>query len=107
MAYCSNCGQKVEENFFFCPKCGRRTEYGIAAGVGEPWEAVKEAFHTAAEEMRKAFEKASEEIRKASQEASREAQARKTSRKNVTCSKCGATNPPESRFCAKCGKSLS
>jgi len=106
MAYCSNCGQKLEENFYFCPKCGRRTEAGTAAGVGEPWEAVRESLHTAAEEMRKAFEKATEEIRKASSEARKEVHARRIARRSVSCPSCGSTNPPESKFCSKCGKPL-
>jgi len=106
MVYCSNCGQKLEESFYFCPKCGRRTQAGTAAGVGEPWEALREGFHTAAEEMRKALEKASEEIRKASLEVRKEVQAR-MSGKSVSCSNCGAVNSAESKFCVKCGKPLS
>jgi len=26
MAYCSNCGHKLEEGDKFCPKCGHRVE---------------------------------------------------------------------------------
>jgi len=107
MVYCSNCGQKLEEIFYFCPKCGRRTEAGAAAGVGETWETFRDAFRTAAEEMQKALEKAGEEIRKASLEVRKEVQARRTARRSVSCLSCGATNPPESKFCIKCGKTLS
>src|SRR3972149_10098213 len=99
MVYCSNCGQKLEESFCFCPKCGRRTEAGTVAGVGEPWEALRESLHTAAEEMRKALEKAGEEIRKVSLEVIKEVQARRATRKSVLCSSCGAANSPESKFC--------
>jgi len=106
MLYCSKCGQKLEENFYFCPKCGTKTKAGIAAGAQEPWESVRQAFLTAGEEMRKAFLKVAEEMRKASAEARKEAQARKTA-KSITCSNCGATNAPESKFCQKCGKPLS
>jgi len=106
MPYCPNCGQKLEEEFYFCPKCGTKTKAGTAAGVSEPWEAMKEAFLAAGEEMRKAFQKAGEEMRKAFAEARREAQARKAA-KSVSCSNCGAANPPESKFCSKCGKPLS
>jgi len=106
MVSCSNCGQKLEENFYFCPKCGVKTKAGTAAGVSEPWEDVRKAFLTAGEEMRKAFEKAGEEMRKAFEEARRESQVRRTA-KRVVCSNCGANNPSEAKFCHKCGRALS
>ena len=95
MSYCSNCGQKLEGDFYFCPKCGSKTKAGTAAGVKEPWDAFRDAFITAGEEMRKA-----------AAEAKREAQARKAV-KNISCSSCGTTNLPDSKFCQKCGKPLS
>jgi len=107
MVYCANCGQKLEENFYFCPKCGVKTKVGAAAGVSEPWEDMKRAFATAAEQMNKAFTKATEEMRKAFEEARREFQRHTTSGRKVLCSSCGAANPPDSKFCSKCGKSLS
>jgi len=106
MVYCANCGQKLEENFYFCPKCGVKTKAGTTAGVPEPWEDVRKAFLTAGEEMRKAFQKVGEEMRKAFAEARKESQVRRAAA-SVTCSKCGASNQPEARFCSKCGKSLS
>jgi len=107
MVYCANCGQKLEENFNFCPKCGMKTKAGTAAGVPEPWEDMKEAFVAAAEQMNKAFAKAAEETRKAFEEARKEFQRQTTSRRKIVCANCGAANPPESKFCSKCGKSLS
>jgi len=107
MVYCSNCGQKLEENFNFCPKCGVKTKAGAAAGVLEPWEDMKEAFVAAAEQMNKAFTKAAEETRKAFEEARKEFQRHTITKGKIVCAKCGATNPPESKFCSKCGKSLS
>jgi len=107
MAYCSNCGQKLEENFYFCPKCGVKTKAGTAAGVTEPWENIKEAFVGAMEQMNKAFLKASEEMRKAFEEVRREIKEQTTGGRKIVCASCGATNPPESKFCSKCGKSLS
>jgi len=106
MPYCPNCGQKLEEAYYFCPKCGIKTKAGTAAGVSEPWEDVRKAFLNAGEEMRKAFQKAGEEMRKAFEEARKEAQTRKAA-KSVTCSNCGANNPSGSKFCHKCGKPLS
>jgi uncharacterized membrane protein YvbJ len=106
MAYCQNCGQKLEENFYFCPKCGVKTKAGAAVGVQEPLENMREAFETAGEEMRKAFTKAGEEMRKAFAEARAEAKARRTA-KSALCPNCGTNNPPESKFCQKCGKPIS
>jgi len=106
MVYCSNCGQKLEEDFYFCPKCGARTVAGKAAGVKEPWEDMREAFETAGEEMRKAFQKAGEEMRKAFAEARTQVRIHGTARR-VLCPSCGANNPYRAKFCQKCGKSLS
>jgi len=107
MVYCAGCGQKLEENFYFCPKCGVKTKAGTAAGVSEPWEDMKEAFVAAAEQMNKAFLKAAEEMRKALGDVRREFQVDTASRRKIVCANCGASNPPESKFCSKCGKSLS
>jgi len=106
MVYCANCGQKLDEGFYFCPKCGTKTKTGRDAGVSEPWEAMREAFQTAGEEMRKAFQKAGEEMRGAFMAARRESQVRRIS-KSIQCSKCGANNSSEAKFCRECGKPLS
>jgi len=106
MVYCSKCGQKLAEDFYFCPKCGVKTNVGTAAGVAEPWEDVRKAFLTAGEEMRKAFEKAGEEMRKAFEEPRKEVKSRRTA-KSLSCPNCGANNPSEAKFCHKCGKPLS
>jgi len=107
MVHCANCGQKLEENFYFCPKCGVKTKAGTAAGVSEPWENMKEAFVTAAEQMNKAFAKAAEEMRRAFEDVRKEFQWQTTSREKIVCAKCGAANLPESKFCSRCGKNLS
>jgi len=106
MVYCSRCGQKLEESFYFCPKCGVRTIAGKTAGVSEPWEDMREAFETAGEEMRKAFQKAGEEMRKAFSEARTQVRSRGTVG-SVLCPSCSAQNPSGARFCQKCGKSIS
>jgi len=105
MIYCANCGQKLEEDFYFCPKCGAKTKAGTAAGVAEPWEAVRQAFLTAGEEIRKAFQKAGEEVQKATTEERKKAEARRKT-KSISCPNCGASNTPDSKFCQKCGKPL-
>ncbi len=73
MVHCSNCGQKLEENYNFCPKCGTRTSGGFAAGAVDPWEDVRKAWSTAMDEMNKAFSRASEETKKAFEGTKKEA----------------------------------
>jgi len=107
MVYCPNCGQQLEENFYFCPKCGTKTRAGAAAGVSEPWEDMKEAFVEAAEQMNKAFQKAANEMREAFEEVRKEFQWHTSSKRRITCANCGAVNHAESKFCSKCGKTLS
>lgn len=111
MVYCPKCGQKVEEDYYFCPKCGTKIKAGTALVTLSPetLEAVRQALITAGEEMQKAFQKAAEEMQKGFAEARKEAQTRKTAKtaKTISCSNCGTTNPPDSKFCQKCGKPLS
>ena len=78
---------------------------GTAAGVKDPWEAMREAFLTVGDEMHKAFQRAGEEMRKAATELKTEVQTRRTVQ-NISCSNCGAANFPDSKFCQKCGKPL-
>jgi hypothetical protein len=106
MVHCSNCGQKLEEKYNFCPKCGTRTGAGITAGVADPWEDVKKALAGAMEEMNKAFARAAEETKKAFEEAKKEAQWQASSRRKIECQNCGAPNMAGSKFCSKCGKPL-
>ncbi len=110
MVYCRNCGQKLEENYSFCPKCGASVKTGVPLVTLSPEtvEAVRQALVTAGEEMRKAFQKAAEEMQKGLAEARKEAQTRKTAKttKTVTCMNCGAANLLDSKFCQKCGNPL-
>jgi uncharacterized membrane protein YvbJ len=108
MVYCPKCGQKVEDDYYFCPKCGTKIKAGTAVVTLSPetLEAVRQALITAGEEMRKAFQKAAEEMQKGLEEARKEVRTRKTA-KTISCPNCGATNPPDSKFCQKCGKPLS
>ena len=106
MAYCSKCGQKLEEDFYFCPKCGARTVAGKTAGATDPWENMRKAFETAGEEMRKAFLKAGEEMRKAFAETRTQVRTHGTVR-SVRRPNCSAQNPYGTKFCQKCGKPIS
>ncbi len=105
MVYCSNCGEKLPENSYFCLRCGVRTEKGLEAGMSTPWEDLRDAFARTGEEIEKAFSAAGKEMEKAFKVAKdkiREA----TSREPVTCSNCGGKNAAGSRYCQSCGTKL-
>ncbi len=110
MVYCPKCGQKLEENYSFCSKCGTRIKDGAPQVTLSPEtiESIKQAFVTAGEEMRKAFQKATEEIQKGLEEAKKEAKTRRATKaaKAIMCSNCQTANLPDAKFCQKCGKPL-
>jgi len=105
MVFCSNCGEKLPENAYFCPKCAVRTRKGVEAGISTPWEDLKAAFSKTGEEIEKAFSIAGREIEKAFKRA-REEIREATSREPVVCSHCGEKNFADAQFCYKCGKKL-
>ncbi len=105
VVYCSNCGGKLPENAYFCPRCGVRTEKGAEAGISTPWEDLREALSKMGEEIEKAFAVAGKEMEKAFKTA-REKVTEATSREPITCPHCGEKNPFNAKFCQKCGKKL-
>jgi predicted amidophosphoribosyltransferase len=105
MAYCSNCGEQLPENAYFCPKCGVRTEKGLEAGISTPWEDLRVAFSKMGEEIEKAFAIAGKEMEKAFKTA-RGRIKEATSREPITCPSCGEKNPSTARFCRKCGEKI-
>ena len=105
MVFCTNCGEELPDNAYFCIKCGVRTRRGKEENVPLPREdwrdafaqvgkGLDEAFTTAAKEIEKAFQTAREEFRKAA------------SREPVVCKHCGEKNSVDVRFCIGCGKEL-
>jgi len=105
MVFCSNCGEELPENAYFCPKCGVRTKKGVEAGISAPWEDLRDAFAKMGEEIEKAFSVAGREMERAFKRA-REEIREATSREPVICSTCGEKNVADARFCYKCGKKL-
>ncbi len=105
MTYCSNCGEKIPDDAFFCPKCGHRTPAGFKANVGAPSEEIREAFNKVSVELEKAFNIAAKEVHQAFKQARTNIQ--KTANKEpVVCPNCGANNPGDATYCHKCGKKL-
>lgn len=78
---------------------------GAEAGVGGPWEEVREAFGRMGEELEKAFETAGREIEKAFKTVKEEIKEA-TGKERVVCSDCGEKNAAGSKFCYKCGRKL-
>jgi predicted RNA-binding Zn-ribbon protein involved in translation (DUF1610 family) len=111
MVYCSNCGSKIDDEAFFCPKCGTKTVKRKAATASYPSDELRAAFYqvgveleqaftTAAKEMHSAFKKVSEDMRQKPAAKTESAAA------TVTCSSCGTKNPTGSVFCNNCGNRL-
>jgi len=105
MGFCSNCGEKIPEDAYFCPKCGARTVKGVEAGVSSPADELRDAFNRMGQELEKAFSVAAKEIQEAFQTA-RENIRQSFYNEPVVCPNCGEKNPGDSKFCRKCGKQL-
>jgi predicted amidophosphoribosyltransferase len=105
VVFCSNCGEKLPENAYFCPRCGVRTEKGLEAGMSTPWEDLREAFAKMGEEIEKAFSVAGKEMEQAFKTA-RGKIREVTSREPVACPHCGEKNVVSANFCSNCGKKL-
>ena len=105
MVFCSNCGEKLPENAYFCPRCGGRTRKGVEAGISTPLEDLKDALSKMGEEIEKALTIVGRETKKALKTA-REEIREATSRQPIVCSHCGKKNFAGARFCYECGKKL-
>ncbi|MDH5449076.1 MAG: zinc-ribbon domain-containing protein [Candidatus Bathyarchaeota archaeon] len=105
MVFCSNCGEELTENAYFCPKCGMRTKKGVEAGISTPWEDLRNTFSKMGEEIEKAFSIAGKEMEKAFKTA-RDKVKEATSREPFVCPHCGEKNVAGAIFCYKCGKKL-
>jgi len=103
MDYCSNCGEKLPKDAYFCPKCGTKTALGIEANAPMASDEMRQAFAKMSTEIEKAFTIAAKEIQTAFQTA-RENVQKSTQKEPIVCSDCGATNPGGSLYCFKCGQ---
>jgi uncharacterized membrane protein YvbJ len=105
MAYCSNCGEKLPKDAYFCPKCGTKAMKGVEANVPAPSDELREAFAKMSQELEKAFAVAAKEIQAAFQTA-RENIQQSLYKEPLVCPNCGEKNSSGAAFCFKCGKKL-
>lgn len=110
MIYCSNCGTKIDDEAYFCPKCGTKTQKGKDAKASYPSDELQDAFYRVGVELERAFTIAAHETQAALKRA-RDSMQQKTAATaptatqegTVVCPKCGAKNIAGSIFCNNCG----
>jgi predicted amidophosphoribosyltransferase len=117
MVYCSNCGSKIDDEAYFCPKCGTKTQKGKAAKAAYPSDELQDAFYRVGVELERAFTMAAHETHQAILKAKDNFEGKtttttKTSTANsaqneITCPKCGTKNAYGAIFCNNCGTRLS
>jgi predicted amidophosphoribosyltransferase len=117
MIYCSNCGKELETETNFCPKCGVRTDKGVAEGVAIPWasdphwrQEMDVALQKASRAIDEGVKVVQETFREIAGEVEKGVKTAKTrvEERNgpVFCRNCGKENTRYARFCTKCGKEL-
>ncbi len=113
VVYCSNCGSKIDDDAFFCPKCGTKTQAGKTAKATYPSDELRDTFSQVGIELEKAFTMAAKETRAAFKKVSEDLQQKPgssqqaTSTQNtVVCPQCGTNNPIGSIFCNNCGSRI-
>ena len=109
MVYCSNCGSSIDDEAYFCPKCGTKTPKGKAAKATYPADEIRDALYQAGIELEKAFTMAARETRSAFKKVSEDFEGKpsaSTSKVSVACTKCGTKNPIGSIFCYNCGNRI-
>ena len=105
LPYCVNCGEKIAEDAYFCPKCGTKTEKGRAES-DYPFGELRDAFYSVGIELEKAFTIAAKETHAAIQKAKENLQQKPVWTDTIVCSKCTAKNPSSAVFCNSCGNKI-
>jgi hypothetical protein len=112
LVYCSNCGTKLDENAYFCYKCGTKTAAGTTAKASYPSDELRDAFYQVGVELEKAFNTAAKETQAAFRRVNEEMQQKQQKPQasqtpnTLVCPKCGTKNPAGSIFCSNCGARL-
>jgi ribosomal protein L40E len=105
MVYCSNCGEKIPDDAYFCPKCGTKTPKGKASNATYPSDELRDAFYHVGIELERAFTLAAHETHAAIKKANENMQQKTASNTQgtVVCSSCGTKNVSDAVFCHSCG----
>jgi len=105
MVYCSNCGEKIQDDAYFCPKCGTKTPKGKASNAAYPSDELRDAFYKVGIELERAFSMAAHETHAAIKKASDNMQQKTASNTEgtVVCTSCGTKNVSGAVFCHSCG----
>jgi len=106
LPYCSNCGQEIPEDAYFCPKCGTKTAKGRASKAAYPADELRDAFYSVGIELERAFNMAARETHSAIQRARKNFRQEYSPKTTVVCPKCGTKNPYGSIFCYSCGSRI-
>ena len=110
LVFCSNCGSKIDEEAYFCPKCGTKTLKGKDAKATSPADELRDAFYQTGLELEKAFKIAAKEthaaLKKASENLQKKNTANVSSQDILVCPKCGTKNSLSSIFCYNCGSRI-
>ena len=105
MVYCSNCGTKLNDEAYFCFKCGTKTHAGKSAKVVYPSDEIRDAFYQIGLELEKAFTLVARETKAAFKKVRENTQAtdQPSTQEMTTCSSCGKQNISGAVFCTNCG----
>jgi uncharacterized Zn finger protein (UPF0148 family) len=106
LVYCSNCGAKIGDEAFFCPKCGTKTAKGKSANAAYPSDELRDAFYQVGLELERAFTLAAREMHAAFKKATEtihQNTSKAAAQGTVICPKCGTQNMTGSIFCSNCG----
>ena len=112
MVYCSNCGTKINDEAYFCFKCGTKTQAGKTAKAMYPSDELRDAFYQVGVELEKAFTMAARETQSAFKKVSENMQQKTTTTQQTTgqnatvCTSCGTKNVSGAAFCYSCGKKV-
>jgi membrane protease subunit (stomatin/prohibitin family) len=105
MVYCSNCGEKMADDAYFCPKCGTKTPKGKASNATYPSDELRDAFYKVGVELERAFSIAARETHQVIKKAGENMQQKTASNPQgtIVCTSCGTKNLSGAVFCHNCG----